>query len=173
MKIVSFKPKDDGLALILTLENASNADKLILWTDDTYKDYNKAIDLTSLLTSDSSQIVEIPSTMISQLYLNGVYVIQIEDDINVASSITQYSVRYEECILEKLSALKLCDDCLNNESVELTNAQALLNGFRDAVSHGFIEEAGSIRRALDKFCSNDCKSCGHYYNIKNDNYYDY
>lgn len=173
MKIVSFNPNENGSSLILELEDAENNDVLELWTDNTYKDYGKAIDLSDKLDGTSSQIIEITKDDLNSNILKGAYFVQTEDNLILATAITEYSVSYEECILNKLSELELCDECLKKESNFLINAQTLLLGFRYAVKVGFIEEAKNIRKALDKFCSNDCKTCGKYPHIINNNYYDY
>lgn len=173
MKIESFKPNEDASGLILELTDVSLNTSIKIWTDETYKDYDVAIDLSHLLNTDINQTIYITTDDLLVPYLNGAYFVEVEDDIELRTSITESTIKYEECILNELSTMSLCDDCLNNQSHSLINAYALLTGFRYAIDKGFIEEARNIRQALDKYCSNDCKTCGKYNHIKNSNYYDY
>lgn len=173
MKIESFKPNEDASGLILEISDAAAATSIKIWTDKTYKDYDVAIDLSSLLNGNPNQLIEISTDDLQEPYLNGAYFVEVEEPDSLKASITESSVKYEECILNELSKISLCDDCLQNESISLINAHSLLIGFRIAITKGFIEEARNIRKALDKFCSNDCKSCGKYNHIKNNRYYDY
>lgn len=173
MTIENFGPNADGSAIILTLSDAVNADTLKIWNDSTYKDYGVAIDLSNKLTGDASQTITISTDDLSENFLKGAYFVQVEDNNTLAEAITGYTVSYEECILNKLINIGLCDDCLTKESLSLINAQALLTGLNYAIKQGFIEEAKNIRIALDKFCSNTCKTCGKYSHIKNNDYYDY
>ena len=173
MNITSFKPNENNTALVLTITGATDADTLKIWTDTDYKDYSKAVDLSSLLDGNPSQTIEITPALLNTTNINGIHFVEVADNNTLSQSLTASLISYEECILNKLVELKLCDDCLNNESLSLINAQALLTGLNYAVEKGFIEEAKSIRKALNKYCSNECKTCGKYPHIINNNYYDY
>lgn len=173
MEIDSFNINEDATALILTLTAATNVDTLYLWTDKTYKDYSLAIDLSSLLDGQANQTIEISLQTLNIPYFNGIYFVEVSDVNTVDNSFLTVLTKYKECILEKLSKLGLCSSCLKTESTPLLNAQSLLNGIEYAVEQGFIEEAKNLIKALDKYCSNDCKTCGKYSNITNNNYYDY
>lgn len=174
MEIVTFQMNDSGSSIILELENAENATTLRFWNNYTYKDYDKVIDLSSLLTlGEASQTIEITASDINESYFNGIFFIQVESTTEIVQSLTSYLVKYKECILEKLAELGVCDDCLKTNSISLINSQSILTGIEYSVEQGFIEEAQLLILALDKYCSNDCKSCGKYENILNNNYYDY
>lgn len=173
MKILNFSPNIDSSALILTLDDAEQADSLLIWTDEEYKDYDMAIDLSYLLNGNKSQTIIITPDILNKSTTSGVFTAQVEDNTYLAEALTGVYLKYEECILNKLKEISLCDDCLQNESVPLMNSQTLLVGLKLAVKQGFIEEAKRIRKALEKYCSNDCMTCGKYPNILNNNYYDY
>ena len=173
MNIISFKPNETGTELVLELSGAENADTLQIWNDATYKDYGKAIDLSDKLNGNSTQTITITADDLSKNDISGIHFIQVQDNNTLSQALTSYLISYEECILNKLMDLKLCDDCLNRDSLPLINAQTLLTGLNYAVKKGFIEEAKSIRKALDKYCSGECKTCGKYPHIINNNYYDY
>lgn len=173
MKIVSFSPNINSSALVLKLEDAELAYSLLIWSDEGYKDYDMSIDLSYLLNGNKSQTIVITPELLNKSSSSGVYTAQVEDNINLAEALTGVYLKYEECILNKLKEISLCDDCLERESLSLVNSQTLLVGLKLAVKQGFIEEAKRIRKALDKYCSNDCMTCGKYPNILNNNYYDY
>lgn len=173
MEITSLNLNEDGTSLILVLSSASNVDKLLLWTEDTYKDYSLSIDLSTLLDGQSSQTIEISLQTLNIPYFNGIYFIEVSDPSSVDNSFITILTKYKECILEELSKLGLCSSCLKTESIPLVNSQSILNGIEYAMEQGFIEEAKNLIKALDKYCSNDCKTCGKYSNITNNNYYDY
>lgn len=165
MTITNFTPDATGTKLILDISNASTVYDLKLWTDITYKNYQEAIDLTSKLTNDSTQSIEILASDINESYLNGAYFIQVASSTEILEDVIGYYNTFEECILNELMNVKLCDDCLENESLRLLNVQTILLGFKYAIDKKFMDEIKSIGKSLRKFCNNDCKSCGNFNNI--------
>lgn len=173
MKITQFTPNQYNTELILKVEDAELATHLIIWVNDDFTDYSKSIDISSLLNGSSSQTINITFSDLSVNKLDGIYLIRLEAPGELTQALTGVYTRYKECILNKLSEIKLCDDCLDNISSSLITSQTLLTGLQFAVEQGFIEEAISIKKSLDKYCSNECKTCGNYTNITNNLYYDY
>lgn len=188
MEILGFKPNIDGTELIITVKGIDESDELYLWDHTTYKDYSNKMDLTYMIqpvaNPGSEDIIEVTVSAIDLGIdvLNGLYIIELqrfsaaelgETELALVNAITGVYTLYEECILNKLSALKICDDCLNKESISLISSQGLLTGLKIAVDRGYIEEAKQMLNALNKYCSNDCKTCGKYPNVINNNYYDY
>lgn len=164
MQITQFSINNARTQINLTITDAASVTSLTLFTEDTYKDYSTAVDLSSLLTGAATESISITLGAISEAYFDGIYIIEAQDPDEVKYALTSDLTRYKECILNKLVELSLCDSCLKKESSSLINAQGLLNGLEDAVEQGFIEEATNIVKALDKYCSNDCVSCGKYNN---------
>ena len=164
MQITQFSINSARTQINLVITDAAAITSLTLFTEDTYKDYSTAVDLSSLLTGAATENIAISLGAISESYFDGIYIIEAQDPDEVRYALTSDLTRYKECILNKLVELSLCSNCLKKESASLINAQGLLNGLEDAVEQGFIEEATNIIKALDKYCSNDCVSCGKYNN---------
>lgn len=171
MQITNFKINSTRTAINLTIIDALNVSTLKLWTDKTYKDYNLAIDLTSKLTGIAIENITITLSDLNIAYFDGIYFIEAEDNIEISQAIDSDLTRYKECILNKLVEYSICDDCLKNNSISLINAQSLLIGVENAVEQGFINETFNLINSLNKYCSNDCDTCGTYNNIEDNNYY--
>lgn len=171
MQITNFIINNTRTELHLTLTNAENATSLVIFKQDTYKDYSKGIDLTILLTGSATENITITLSQLGESYFDGIYIAEVQDIDSVKYGITSDLTKYKECILNKLVVLSLCDNCLKKESTSLINAQGLLNGLNDAVDQGYIEEAVNIIKALDTYCSNECVSCGKYNNSSDTSYY--
>lgn len=171
MQITNFSISADRTQMDVTITDAATVSSLRFWTQSTYKDYSQSIDLTSKLSGLTTENIIITLSDVSLSYFDGVYFLEAEDPDEISGAITSDLTRYKECILEKLMLYSVCEDCLEKDSARLINAQALLNGLESAIEQGFIDEILSIVAALDKFCSNDCKSCGERKNVVNTNYY--
>lgn len=155
----------------VTITDAATVSSLKFWTNLTYKDYLQSIDLTSKLTGSATENITITLSDVSLSYFDGVYFLEAEDPDEVSGAMTADLTRYKECILGKLMLVSACDECLEKNSTRLINAQGLLNGLETAVEQGFIDETFSIIDALNKFCGNDCKTCGERKNVVNNDYY--
>ena len=171
MTITQFEISLDRTQIDLTITTASAATALRFWTDKTYKDYNDLIDLTTKLTGVATEVIVLTLADLGLSYFDGVYFIEVEDPTEIVASITADLTRYKECILNKLMIYSICDDCLLEESIPLINAQSLLNGLETSIEQGFVDELFNIVSSLNKYCSNDCVSCGQYKNVITNNYY--
>lgn len=164
MTITVFKISDDRTELELTITDAATITSLNLFTDATFKDYSLAVDLASKLTASATETITITLADIGESEFDGVYFIEAQDPDEISFGVTADLTRYKECILEDVIELALCDSCFAKKSLKLINAQQLLIALESAVELGFFNEAFNIIKALDKFCSNDCKTCGTYKN---------
>lgn len=174
MQITKFEINQERDSIDLQIINAELLDKLLLFTNKTYKDYALALNLSHLITEGANvQNIEISINELKTPFFDGLFVIEAESEDDIVSALEYDLTRYEECILEKLSKLSLCSDCLNKQSLSIINSQALLEGIKIAVNQGFIEEAFELVKALDIYCSNRCKTCGNYKNVIKNNYYNY
>lgn len=172
MEITSITFSQDRKKIILELNNAENATSLKVWDDTSYKDYSKSIDLTSLLTGQVTESLEITPSDLGIPYFDGVYFFEIEDTSVVLSDVIADLTRYKECVLNKLRETSVCVDCPDDKKMlSIINIHAILRGVEIAVEFGFINEIILKLDTLKKFCSNDCKSCGDYDNIIDTNYY--
>lgn len=173
MILNSFTLSSDKKSLEVNISNASNINSLLLFTDKTFKDYSKALDLSNLLTNDANQIITINPSDLNVKNFEGLYFIELEDPSDIISGLLSVLTRFEECILEKVVKINLCDDCLKEQYLSIVNAQTTLEGIKIATEFGFIEEAINLINNLRNYCSNKCKSCGNYDNIITNNYLNY
>lgn len=155
----------------VVISDAATVSALRLWTDDTYQDYSKAVDLSAKLTGSATENITITLSDVSLPYFDGVYFLEAEDPDEVSSAIVGDLTRYKECVINKLAELSACEDCLDKESTPLKNAHAAIIGLEYAISLGFINEILLAVYTLDKFCSNECTTCGSKDNITDTTYY--
>lgn len=165
MQITQFEINAARTEIDLTIEDAATTTTLTLFKQDTFRDYSSAVDLSGLLGAGATQNITITLANIAETEFDGIYFIEVTDPDEVRTAITADLTRYKECILEDVNALALCDSCFQKKSASLDNKQHLLRGIEDAVATGFYREAFNLVDALDKFCSNECKTCGPYSNI--------
>lgn len=171
MQITTFTISQDRLSINIIIEDAATLSSLKFWTTTTYKDYTKAIDLTYKLTAAITENITVTLSELGLTYFDGVYFIETEDPDEISNAITADLTRYKECILNKVLEYSICDSCLEKNVTQLSNAQGLLYGLETSITQGFIDEVINITKALDKFCSNECSSCGQYKNIIDNTYY--
>lgn len=155
----------DNNTLVLTIIDAQNASLLRLWNDKTYKDFTKAIDFTAKLNGSSVQVITISLEDIRESVLSGIYFIEVEDSNSVSTAYTYNFIKYKECILEKIIKNIQCKDCLDYFDRDTINAHSLLIATEYSIELGYIEVALNNIKALNKYCSNKCKSCGSFSNI--------
>lgn len=156
---------------MLTINSASSADKLYLWTEKTYKYDAKKIDLSVKLNGSATQNITITLTELDIPHFDGIYFVEALSNTEEAVAITADLTRYEECILDRVMAKGDCVPCQSVEDPALTNTQAMLDGLYIAIKHGFIQEILTLVKGLDRQCSDACKSCGDYKNVTSNNYF--
>lgn len=171
MQITQFEINTLRTEINVSITDAADISSLVLFTNSTFKDFSQAIDLSGKLTASATETFTITLADLGQAYFDGLYFLEAEDTNEVSNAITGDFTRYKECILNKLKELVICDECLKAEGKDLLNAQTALLSLETATTQGFIDEAFNIIKVLDKFCSNDCKTCGEYNNIVDNNYY--
>lgn len=171
MQITQFDISSDRTQIDLIITDAATISALRFWTDDNYKDYSKAIDLSALLTASATENITITLSDVGLAYFDGVYFIEAEDPDEISNAIVADLTRYKECILGKLKQFPICDDCLQTKNDSKLTAHAILLGLEYAVELGFINQILSFVSALDKYCSDDCTLCGEKNNVIDTNYY--
>lgn len=171
MQITQFDISADRTQIDLVITDAATISALRFWTDDTYKDYSQAIDLSSKLTASATENITITLSDVGLSYFDGVYFIDAEDPDELSSAITADLTRYKECILTKLKQLSICDECLQKSLDGKLAPHLLLTGLEKAVELGYINQILSFVKQLDKYCSSDCLTCGESTNITDTNYY--
>ena len=160
MTISSFNISIDKTQLDLVMTDAADARVLRLWTDKTYKDFTVAIDLSSKLTGASIEYIEIALADIGIPYFDGIYFIEVEDANEIAQAMAWELTRYEECIVNRLGYLSVCNDCLVGEDDDLKNAFLFLEGLKTALENNLIDDIIWLNEVINKYCTNDCATCG-------------
>tara|TARA_R110002124_G_scaffold281430_1_gene455713 strand:- start:73607 stop:74176 length:570 start_codon:yes stop_codon:yes gene_type:complete len=163
MTITEFNISTDKTKLELTITDAASVVSLLLWKDTNYKDFTKAIDLSSKLTDSATESIEITLSDLGETFFDGVYFIEAEDDTDLSLQYTYDLTRYKECIIDRileLSNFSGCDECLQTNSVPLINAHSILKGLNYALEQRFINEILEFTKTLNKYCKDDCKNCG-------------
>jgi len=171
MKISSLTISTDRKQIDLTIIDAATVSSLKLWTDVTYKDYSLAIDISTKLTGAVTENITITLADLSLQYFDGVYFIEAEDPNEISIQVVADLTRYKECILTKVLQVAQCNDCLKVLNSSIINSQVLLYSLEVAVSEGFVDDIILTVEALNKFCSDNCKTCGEFNNILDTNYY--
>ena len=170
-----FKVSQNGKELELTVQPSSGSTftELLLWTQDTYKDYSQAIDLTSHLDTSTvsvSQTITISNSDVGESFLSGIYFIEISDNSTPSStcntcSNTELGVatdlsRFSYCLAQYLCDIDLsCANCDANLSTALT-MKMYIDNLRDSLQLGNFTTAIQFWANLDKFCSGSCVECG-------------
>lgn len=153
-------------------------DSAILWTDSTFKDYTKAIDLSSKLEGINNKEVfsiEIGDTNETDSF-DGIYFIEFTatNVVSVGNSCTNNNDfialgvvanlgYFQECLLEDILKVNYnTEDILNsNEINKLINTKVLIDGLSVAIKFGYYSEAIDLLNGLRKICKNNsqCISC--------------
>lgn len=170
MKITNFYYSEIDNSLKIVINNPSSLGSLFLWTDITYKNENEKIDLSSYLNTSTTQTISLSPSDIDSTIFDGIYYISASDNIEESQSLTSILTKYKECIVKKLSSIPICNDCLKNSSSEVITSHMLLIGVEYSTNQGLIDEAINNLKALKKYCSNECSTCGKYSNIVNNPY---
>lgn len=170
MQITSFNV--DNNTLVLNLEDASNITSLKLWTENTFKDFNQAIDLLTLLNGNAVQQITINPSDINMSEINGIFFIEAEDDTDISFAYTYNLNLYKECILDKIIKNIECKECFDYFDKKTINAHSLLISTEYAIDLGYIEIAMDNLKALSNYCNNKCNTCKEYSNLIDNNLFD-
>lgn len=165
MEITSFNLSANKANLELEIIDAVDVSILRLWTDKTYKNFAEVIDLSAKLTGSYTETITITLSDVSEAYFDGLYFIEAKDTDETSSAITSELARFKECLMDKVLEFQTCDDCLTQENYSLLNAQASLQNLEYSIELKFPTESITLKKVLDAYCSNACRSCGDYSNV--------
>lgn len=160
MKITSVTISEDNSSINVLISDAADATTLTFWNNNTFKDYNRSINLSSKLTGSASENITITLSDINETQFDGVYFIEVEDPNEISLDYAYNIDKYKECIVDKILELNSCDECLNQENTDLINVSSLYKALEFSLELRYIDEILKFIKTLDKFCSNECKSCG-------------
>ena len=159
MQITSLKIASDKTKMDLTITDAASIISLRLWTNKTYKDFTKLIDLSSKLTSSATENIEITPADLGISNFDGIYYVEAEDPTETSIEYTQELSKYQECILLRTLKLTTCIDCLKEKDTILLNLSTLYKSLIFALERRMINQMQLLIGTLDKFCVNKCTTC--------------
>ncbi|AGO48976.1 structural protein [Cellulophaga phage phi14:2] len=160
MKITSFEISSDKSKLSLTIGDAQDVISLRLWDNDTYKDFSKLIDLSDKLTGASTETIDIFPNDLNISSFSGIYFIEAEDITETSLEFTSILNKYEECVLNQSVLYDNCEECIEDLNLNILNINTMLTSLKMALELRFINEMLNIIKALDKYCTNNCSTCG-------------
>lgn len=152
----------------VTTDIGSTFSTVKLWTEDTYKESTKEIDLTSkLLKSSNTESFTIDAEDLDIKQFDGLYFIEFEDSNSLLqlSAVAELTT-YKKCLLD--NTLKILssntnvlkgEGCNNSDFNKLIYIHTILNALQASVISGYYGEAIDLFNILKKFCKN-CSTCG-------------
>lgn len=156
-----------NLSVGITTDTGVTFQSVKLWTEDTYKDYTKTIDLSNKLSSSTNvESFTIESSDINATQFDGLYFIEFTDSNNVSqiSAVAELTT-YKKCLLDKTLEILGSDinvikgeGCNNSEFNKLIYIHSILNALQSAIISGYYSEAINFINTLKKFCSK-CSDC--------------
>lgn len=155
----------------------STIDSAKLWTDSTFKDYTKAIDLSDKLAGiNNKEVFSIETGDVNGAdSFDGIYFIEFTTTTTTGTSacndcdnlillgVVANLGYFQECILKDILKVNYnTEDVLNsNEINKIVNTKVLIDGLSIAIKFGYYSEAIDLLNGLRVMCKNDaqCISC--------------
>ena len=147
-----------------------------LWTEDTFKNYTLAKDLTYKLEQvNNNEIFNVSATELGLDSYNGIYFVEFESNqpvsdecdtcpnpiLAVVTNLNQYYRCMTELLLEadicnvNLFSKEVCDDNSVNKAITIS---LLIDGVNQCLELGQFIEAIQMIKSIKKLC-NKCKNC--------------
>jgi len=149
--------------------------QILLWNENTFKDYSSAIDISYRLEQvNNNEILTITNNDISINSFNGIWFLEItsnfEDDEELCTTCQNTVIgiaanlnNIKSYILDKILALQDCHGCNNNhDDIDNINNLYLINkGICTSLQLGYYDEAIYLYKKLRKLIHSelDCISC--------------
>lgn len=169
MQITSITLSTENQEISLTITDAAAVTTLYAWKENTFQDFDQAIDLSAKLTGAATENITITPADVNEQSFDGIYFIEAQDPTETSLEYVSQISRYKECVLGRLIKLNECSDCLNDENVDLYNVALSVIGLEYALTYRFIDEILSITATLDKYCSSACLSCDSFTTVSSTN----
>lgn len=168
------------LSVDVETNTGSNITSILLWNENTFKDYGKAIDLSFKLEEiNNKEIFIITATEINISDFSGIYFLEFTSNYeeegcancqNTVIGIAANLNNIKKYLLNSVLELNDCEDCLKEKDFDNIIAMDLtMNGISTALSVGFYEEAVFLYKKLKRLIGPklDCSSCR---NLRNPEY---
>jgi len=149
----------------------SNITQVLLWNENTFKDYSQAIDISFKLEQVNNQeIFILLNTEINIGSFTGIYFLEFTSDyeeeedcsmcqntiIGIAANLNNIKLY----LLEKILNLEVCNTCPNNYD-EIINLDIISKGICTSLKLGYYEEAIFLYKKLKRLIGSnlECRSC--------------
>lgn len=154
---------------------------VFVWTHLTFRDYERAIDVSSLLSGTSStEVFNISAEILNTTRIDNVYFVEFRTDEdptpldngliqNQALGVVANLFQYNECLLNQALGVDAsrcgkpdpnCYECQNSVH-KLNLLSSLMSALNAGIVGGFYEDVVKIVREIDKICDR-CDSCPDY-----------
>lgn len=140
--------------------------KVLLWDSLTYRDYSKAIDLTSKLSQTSNQEdFVITAEELNKTSFKGIYFLEFtsnEAAPNTQTGLVANFIQYHECLMDKVLAISVKNCKVQDSQCGKVDTTAFIGTLIDAlytsVIFELVEESIDIITTLDELCE-VCTNC--------------
>lgn len=164
----------------VTTDTGFTITSALVWTDETFKDYSKAIDVSSLLSqTTNTEVFSIPATMLNETRLTGIYFIEFESNSTIEEECSECDnplgvaaslLCFQECLLNKVLKYNVCDPCSCDDMIcDIANTHLIFSALIKALEFGYYGEAVDLLADLKilcdcetgcEECSSGCSDCG-------------
>lgn len=164
MQIDIFEINSEKTKIEITITDASDVSSIYLFDNISYKDYNKALDLTDKATGDSTINFTLDISDLANNKLETVYYLEVKDTSGKLEEGLLLNIdNYHKCIINKQLQSNGCSECLDVFNSALVNSFNTLQVILMSYELGYIEELFIAAKNLDNYCTK-CKDCGDYLN---------
>jgi len=176
INIENFKIRVDGTALDVHVSTEPNEiiQSALIWTQDTFKDYDQAVDVSSKLeqTSNEEQFI-VSAEEVGVTSLDGIYFIEFQtsstqqdecincsNNLGVAASL----FKIKECLLEKVRSYYVCGGFFNSGCNEnllpiIIHLDVLISSLQTSLEFGYHQDAIEFFKVLNTLCDDcECKA---------------
>lgn len=159
-----------NLNVNVTTNVGSTITKVLLWNENTFKDYSQAVDISFKLEQvNNNEIFILENTEININEFTGIYFLEFTTDyeepecsncLNTVIGIAANFNNVKSFILDKVLNLNVCNTCPNNYD-NIIYADLTLNGLTHSLQLGYYDEAIFLYNKLKKLLGSDlnCKNC--------------
>ena len=145
MKIDSVKISENLTNVTIRISDAANANRLYFWNDKNYKDYTKALNLSTKLSGVANEVIIINLNDLNESYFDGIYFFEVEDNTTTSMGYDYSLKRYEECIIDKVIKMGGCDTCLDDRDRSVINSHSLLMSLEYALGNRFVDQEATTK----------------------------
>lgn len=156
------------LEVALTANAGETFNQVLLWTEETFKDYSQAINFSSKLSGvGEEESFIITAAEIEETVLDGIYFIEVTDTSipgsscescqNTALGVATDFARFSYCITEYLCGMDI--NCADSRLLKAITMKMYIDGLRNSLQLGNFITAIKFWNNLDRACSNSCTTC--------------